>query len=114
MLKFMKKMVNRYHYSIASIKNRYPCKIIKIKDICDLSKSPSITYQAVTKLNICKKTVKEILDDPVLVEKFHPTDAVKFGFIAFGDILLNEGSTIEESRVIFKKIAKEMFSDLER
>lgn len=84
MLKIIKNMVNKYHYSVASIKNRYPCKIINVKDIDSFSKESIITYQAVTKLNVRKSTVKIILDDPGLLEKFHPTDAVKLGFIAFG------------------------------
>ena len=76
---------NGYHYSIESIKNRYPCKIIEI----DYSEtSPCIiTYRCATRLNVRKNTLEEILNDKSLVEKFHPSDCVKFGFISAGDIL---------------------------
>lgn len=113
MLNIIKRIVNQYHYSIASIKNRYPCKIIDIKDVCNFSKETIITYQAVTKLNVRKCSPKKILDDPILLEKFHPTDGVKLGFIAFGEILLKENISMDEARLLFNKIAKNMFENLQ-
>src|SRR3990167_10607087 len=105
MRKFLSGLVNRYHYSIESIKNRYPCKIIAV---LDTGKTAKIKYQAVTKINIRTSTAKDILNDPLLVEKFHPTDGVKLGFLACGEILLGDCVTIDEAREMFQKIIHKM------
>lgn len=112
MLSLFKRIANRYHYTLASIKNRYPCRIIKISNELDFKKTAIITYQAVTKFNLKQDTVVNILDDPKLIEKFHTTDGVKLGFVAFGEILLREGITIEESRCLYKNIAEKMFREI--
>lgn len=111
MEKFIQKIKNRFYYSIESIKNRYPCKIIKIKLSNNLKDNSIITYQAVTKLNVREATAKDILDDPLLIEKFHPTDCVKLSFLAAGEILLNKSKNIEEAKEIYKHIILEMFKD---
>lgn len=109
---FLKKMINRYHYSMESIKNRYPCKIIGIKNINDFNKPSEIQFLAATKLNIRSSTVQSILDDPLIVEKFHPTDGVKFGFLACGEILLRDNISIEEARRLYLSIINHMFEDI--
>ena len=92
-----------------SIKNRYPCKIIDTVNLCDFSQETKITFLAATKTNIRTCSVKNIIDDPLLVEKFHPTEAVKLGFIAFSEIILKEGISIEEARDLYSKIIRSMF-----
>lgn len=87
---FFKKFKARYNYSVESMKNRYPCKVIAIKYADDLSRPCEITYQYVTRLNIRKASLKDLLADRLLVEKFHPSDCVKFGFISAGEILFRE------------------------
>ncbi len=108
MSKAFSKIINRYHYAIESIKNRYPCKIIAVSDVDKHDKCAKIKYQAVTKINIRTSTAKDILDDPLLVEKFHPTDGVKLGFLACGEILLKECTSIDEARMKFQTIINEM------
>ncbi len=108
MNKFVSGIINRYYYAFESIKNRYPCRILRILDLEDLNKTTKIKYQAVTKINICTASIKDVLEDPMLVEKFHPTDAIKLGFLACGEVLLRDCKTIEEVRQRFKKISQEM------
>lgn len=112
MSSFVRKLINKYHYSLESIKNRYPCKIIKLKELSDLQKPSEITYIAATKFNIHTTTAQTILEDPLLVEKFHPTDGVKLGFLACGEILLKETTSIDEVKKLYKKIIEHMFQDL--
>jgi len=108
----LNKIMNKYHYAVESIKNRYPCKIIEISNINVFDKSTAIKYQAASKLHIRTATAQDILKDPLLVEKFHPTDGVKLGFIACGEILLNDNVTIEQARKFYVEIANRMFHEI--
>lgn len=101
-------LINRYYYTIESIKNRYPCKIIDVTDAASYDKIAKVKFQAATKINIRISTAEEILDDPLLVEKFHPTDGVKLGFLACGELLLKDCSTLEEAKEKFQKIINQM------
>lgn len=107
-----KRIINTYHYKLESIKNRYPCKIIDVINIDSTTEETLIKYIAASKINIRESTAKEILDDPLLIEKFHPTDGVKLGFIAFGQTILNNNDSLDESRKNYKKIARNLFNDL--
>ena len=107
-----KKLINKYHYSIESIKNRYPCKIIEIKNLTEFNEITEIKYIAATKLNIRTATARDILSDPLLVEKFHPTDGVKLGFLACGEILLKDNISIEEARNLYLVITNQMFQEI--
>lgn len=95
-----------------SIKNRYPCKIIDIKNLTDFNKNTEVQFLAATKINIRTSAVQDILEDPLLIEKFHPTDGVKLGFLACGEILLRENLSLEEAKSIYVKIINHMFQDL--
>ena len=108
----LRKLINRYHYSIESIKNRYPCKIIQIKKINDFSAPTEVQFLAATKINVRTATAQAILDDPLLVEKFHPTDGVKLGFLACGEILLKENASLDEVRQLYLMITKRMFQGM--
>lgn len=104
------RIVNKYHYKIESIKNRYPCKIVNIQNLGCSEKEPNIIYCAGSKINIRESTAKEILDDPLLIEKFHPTDGVKLGFIAFGQLILKEKN--DDAQInLYKKISENMFKN---
>lgn len=113
MKKTIEKLKNKFHYSIESIKNRYPCKIIKVKDHLDKLKTTKITYQAVNRLNLRKSCIDEILNDPMIVEKFHPTDAVKLGFLAAGEILLKNKKTLSEIQQEYETIIQCMLANLD-
>lgn len=113
MPKFINNIKNRFHYTLESIKNRYPCQIIKVKNIENLDETPIITYRAVTKYNIRKCTTKDIIEDSLLLEKFHPTDGVRLSFLAAGEILLKNVNSLDEAKELYKKIISEMFKDLQ-
>ena len=111
MTSLFEKVINKYHYAIESIKNRYPCKIISTKNIDCFDKDTVIQYQAASRLNIRYSTTQELLNDPLLIEKFHPTDGVKLGFLACGEILLKEDMPLEKARELYLKIINQMFND---
>lgn len=112
MSNIIRKIISKYYYSLESIKNRYPCKIIAVKNIDKFDAPVDIKFIAATKINIRKLQVQEILSDPLLIEKFHPTDSVKLGFLACGEILLKDNMTIEEARKLYLKITNLMFEDI--
>ncbi|MBA2650118.1 MAG: hypothetical protein H0U75_11125 [Legionella sp.] len=112
MANLFKKFINRYHYSLESIKNRYPCKMIFVKNIVDFDKKTEIQYIAASKVNIRTSSVQDILDDPLLIEKFHPTDGVKLGFLACGEIFFKNNITMDESKKLYLKILNHMFEGI--
>lgn len=109
----IEKITGYFSYSIASIKNRYPCKIIGIKQNNNSSNVKNeIVYQAVNKINIRKSTAKDIISDSMLIEKFHPTDGVKLGFISAGEILFDDPAlTLDEIKILHRKIVEDMFKE---
>lgn len=113
MTSLLRKVKNKFTYSVESIRNRYPCKLIKIKNHTDFDKKTLVTYRAVTRFNLRELTLEEILNDPMVVEKFHPTDAVKIGFMSAAEIFLKNDKSITEIRQDYQKIATNMFKDLD-
>lgn len=107
------KVKNKFTYSVESIKNRYPCKLIKIKNHTDFNQKTLATYRAVTRFNLRELTLEEILNDQMIVEKFHPTDAVKLGFLSAAEIFLKNDKSITEIRQDYQKIVTNMFKDLD-
>jgi len=106
------KITESIHYSLASIRNRYPCKIVNIKQSENESLKNKILYQAVNKVNIRSSTTKDIISDSMLVEKFHPTDCVKLGFISAGEILFGDSAlTLDEIKNLHKSIVDKMFKE---
>lgn len=113
MTSLLRKVKNKFTYSVESIKNRYPCKLIKIKNHTDFDRKTLVTYQAVTRVNLRELTLEEILNDPMIIEKFHPTDAVKIGFMSAAEIFLKNDKSITEIRQDYQKIATNMFKNLD-
>lgn len=107
-----RKLINKCYYAIESIKNRYPCKIIDVKNLDNFNIPTEIKYLAATKLNIRTATTQSILDDPLLVEKFHPTDGVKLGFLACGEILLKDNISIDDAKRLYQEITSHMFQNI--
>lgn len=103
MKSLLDRLKNRFYYSVESIKNRYPCKIVKVKDEANFDKGTQITYQAVSKLNLREVPLKELIDDSMLIEKFHPTDCIKLGFLCAADILIKKSSNLEEAKKAIRK-----------
>lgn len=113
MMNILGKVKNKLIYSLESIKNRYPCKLIKVKNHTDFNQKTLVTYQAVTRFNLRELTLEEILSDPMVIEKFHPTDAVKIGFLSAAEILLKNDKTIDQIKKDYEEIAANMFKDLD-
>ena len=102
---------NKICYKLESIKNRYPCKIIKIKNCFQEKSKTSIIFQAVNRFNLRDMKLEEILNDPLLVEKFHPTDCIKMGFLAAGEILNSDNHSNTQAKQEFRSIFKKMFEN---
>jgi hypothetical protein len=64
MLNVINKFRNSYYYAVESIKNRYPCKIVKVKNLNNSKSKINIIYQAVTRLNINEISLEELISDP--------------------------------------------------
>lgn len=103
---------NKSIYFLESIKNRFPCRLVKIQHLIEMDKKIIITYQAATKLNIRKTNIRDLMEDNLLIEKFHPTDCIKLGFLAASEILLKESRSFEEAKENYKKAASSMFQDI--
>jgi len=74
-------------YSTMSMRNRYPCLLVGEKHLYD-KHTTIIQYVIKSKRDTeYEISVDELLNDLLLIEKFHPTQAVKIGCIAMGDIL---------------------------
>ncbi len=113
MTSLLRKVKNKFTYSVESIRNRYPCKLIKIKNHTDFDRKTLVTYRAVTRFNLRELTLEEILNDQMIVEKLHPTDAVKLGFLSAAEIFLKNDKSITEIKQDYQKIATNMFKDLD-
>lgn len=112
-MNILRKVKNKFTYSMESIKNRYPCKLIKIKNHTNFDQTTLVTYRAVTRFNLRELTLEEILNDPMIIEKFHPTDAVKIGFMSAAEIFLKNDKSITEIRQDYQKIVTNMLKDLD-
>ncbi|MCX7125449.1 MAG: hypothetical protein NTU49_06840 [Gammaproteobacteria bacterium] len=113
MRKIVEKLKNKFSYSFESIKNRYPCKLVRVKNHNVFDKKTLVTYQAVNRFNLRDLTLESLLNDPMIVEKFHPTEAVKIGFLSAGEILLKGEKSLEEIKREYQKIVTNMFKDLD-
>lgn len=67
-------------------KNKYPYKLVGAKS-SSLKKGTTIMFTIFGKREGYEKILQELLNDKLTIEKFHPTETVKFGFIALGDAL---------------------------
>jgi hypothetical protein len=95
-------------YSLATIKNRYPCKIVGEQHLLE-NHDTEILYTIFSKRDVYKISVKDLLNDPDLLAQFHPTQTLKIGFIAFGDILLNMPE--EQRTEKYKQIVGQMMDN---
>ena len=65
-----------------------------------------IIYRILGKRDIFEISIEKLLANPQLLSMFHPTEAVKFGAIAMGDILLKENE--EKRNKKFDEIKQKM------
>ncbi len=76
-----------YHFS--SIKNRYPCRVTAER-IDSTTQETIVVYRVSPRKDEFEIKLKSLLDQPLLIEKFHPTEAIRLGFMAFGEIFFNQ------------------------
>ena len=112
MKQLIEHLKNKTIYSLACIKNRYPCKLMRVKNLFSEKNHASVVYKIAIKFNFVESGISEILDNPDIIEKFHPMDGVKLGFLAASDILLKEFTTIGEARKKYNNIANNLFEGL--
>jgi len=75
-----------------NIKNTYPFKLVGGKSNNN-GINTTITYTILGKREGHEKKLHELVNNIELIEKFHPTEAIKFGFIALGDSLFSSSQT---------------------
>jgi len=77
--------VNKDDYLDSAVMgNTYPCKLVGSK-ATDNTSLTIIIFTILGKREGYEKSLSELLKDKKLIERFHPTEAIKFGFIALGD-----------------------------
>lgn len=68
-------------------KNKYPCRLVGEKQDNTIN-STRIIFTILGKREGYDTTLNELINNKDLLKKFHPTEAVKFGFIHMGETLL--------------------------
>ena len=80
----MKKNLSKLFYAsvyfLSTMKNRYPCKILKITP--NKGNSFSILFKAGGKFSTIEMDVSKLIEDSSLVEKFHPFESMQLGFLS--------------------------------
>lgn len=100
----VKSTSNQLAYAQASIRNRFPCKIISIEK---QHSTTTITYCILGKKNnVHTISIESLLDDPLLIEKFSPKDNVIIGYIVCGDLILH--LTNEEQHTHYNETLKQL------
>lgn len=74
----------------SSVKNSYPYQIAGEKSSTANSHNTTILYTINGKRDLFEITINELLENPTLLEKFHPTVAIKLGAISMGESLIHE------------------------
>lgn len=69
-------------------KNIYPCRLVGRKPD-NVTNGTRIIFTVLGKREGYDTTISELISNKDLLNKFHPTEAVKFGFIHMGDTLLS-------------------------
>ena len=96
-------MATPYHF--LSIKNRYPCRITAER-IDPLTQETNVVYRVSPRRDEFEIKLKSLLDQPLLIEKFHPTETIRLGFMAFGDIFFNQSK--EDAHKQYQHIIQKM------
>lgn len=76
--------IESYLISLIS-NNKYPFKLVGYESL----NKTTIIYTLFGKRDGYQKTLNNIINTDLVLDKFHPTEAVKFGFISAGEEFLN-------------------------
>lgn len=97
--------IGKYQYFYYSQRNFYRCKLVGEKPSRD-ENDTIIIYRILGKRDIFEIPIQELLLTPDLLSQFHPTEAIKFGAISMGDVLLRIHDS--KRREKFDEIKKKM------
>ncbi len=78
---------NREDIANILINNKYLCKLVGIEN--KKNNDTLITFTVLGRRDGHEKLLSALVKDNSLIGKFHPSDALMFGFIYFGDIYFN-------------------------
>lgn len=93
-----------YHYlDLSTVDNIYPYKLVGGSFHPD-NDNTIIIYTIFGKRDGYKKPLKKIIAEHSLIAKFHPTEAVKFGFIHAGDNIFSNKNHYQEAPLIGQEI----------
>ncbi len=73
-------------FDLSILKNTYPCKLVGGK-LNRINMNTIIIFTILGKRDGHEKPLRELIMNKDFIEKFHPIDAIKFGFISLGDRL---------------------------
>lgn len=91
---------NEDYLDIAVMRNSYPCKLVGGKTDRKQIRT-IITYIIWGKRDGHEKSLKHLINDKELIQKFHPTEAIKFGFIFSGDSLFSHSDPANKENNVF-------------
>ena len=87
--------LNKYHEKIQLHKNKYPCRLVG-ENTENKTNGTTIIFTVLGKRDGYKKLLSDLISNKDLLNKFHPTEAVKFGFIYMGDTLFEHTNQIKK------------------
>ena len=76
-------------------KNIYPYRLVGEKNNSKVS-GTKIIYTTLGKREGYNRSLQDLISNKDLISKFHPTEAVKFGFIYMGDILFGFSNQVKK------------------
>lgn len=98
--------INLFHYlDSISLTNAYPCKLVGSKSHLEMNNT-IIIYTIFGKRDGHEKSLKDIINNSDILAKFHPTDAIKFGFIYTGEKLFTKQERQEKYSRLNKDLRK--------
>ncbi len=114
-MKLLRNIQNALIYAVTAIKNRYPCKIDTFH-LFTKSKPTEIEYRVLNRFDARTSSIHDIVLNNSLLEKFHPSDALKLGVILAGDMLFKDNGSItyEELHEKYKLFCAEILGTEEK
>jgi hypothetical protein len=93
-------------YKMSSLRNRYPCRVTGER-FDENTRETIVFYKVIPRKEEFEIKLKDLLEDQHLIEKFHPAQTVKLGFMAFAEIFFNFRNK-EDAYLKYREIVKKM------
>ena len=103
---WIKQLNGAMHYKLAERRNHYACKAVGQK-----TTKPGhtiILYTLLGKRDVYEIPIQDLLNNNELINRFPPTQAIKFGVIALGD--LSFGIPYEQQQQRFETIKNQILT----